>query len=107
MTKDVAKEAITRAVNAIINDEPNTLEAIESGGRALFIYEAEDQNGISPAIVATLTIEAAEPADYFEDQNGEIFTAEECEEEAQRIIYELQAKHHKKHNCGGCRKCRK
>ena len=105
-----AKHAIQNAVNAILNNEPDARKAVDSGGRAIYIHEATDTEGDGPDIKVTLIIDNATPADYFENEDGEIFDEEELEDEARRIIYELQGREHRKehrHNCGGCGKCRK
>ena len=106
-----AKHAIQNAVNAILNNEPDARKAIDSGGRAIYIHEATDTEGDGPDIKVTLIIDNATPADYFENEDGEIFDERQLEEDANRIIYELQdrqtRREHNCGNCGGCRKCRK
>ena len=101
--------AIQNAVNLILNTEQDACNAIDSGGKCTYCYDASDIENEATDITVTLTIEANPPADYFENEDGEIFKRAvddaELEEEAQRIIYELNA--HKTHRGGGCGKCRK
>ena len=72
-----AKHAIQNAVNAILNNEPDARKAIDSGGRAIYIHEATDTEGNAPDIKVTLIIDNATPADYFENEDGEIFDEED------------------------------
>lgn len=101
--------AIQNAVNLFLNTDYDACRAIDSGGIVTYSYEASDENPDAPDIIVTLTVEAKEPANYY-DQEGEIFdkneiSDEEFEEEANRTIDEISR--HSPFCCGGCEKCRK